>query len=429
MIAPGQSVCVAVSGGPDSTALLFVLRELSERLGCNVKACHFDHALRPESADDAQFAKTTAEKLGVEFVMERDQSPATRSIQDQARRKRYGFFEKLLDSGYADLMATGHTLDDTVETSIMWMLRGAGPSAFGGTPPVRDRYIRPLLDIRKSSVLNWLDQRKIGSRHDASNDTDSYLRNRIRRHVIPAMERQAPGAVEAVARLARLTRGQSLLLESFAKKRLSAITRKHYENRVVVDPSPLNAEPEAMRLAIYRAALQSTGADLSRLSLKHFDAIERLTASSTLGRSVDLPGGLYARIDHAGLTLGQKPELLTFKETAMTCPLELPVGDGVLTVRKVDDQNRKSHLVDADKIPPAAVFRTRNPGDFMKLPRLAGRKKLKTFLIDRKTPSGIRGRMPLLAIGSEILWVPRLFIAPSVSAEKDTKNCIELSWD
>lgn len=429
MIAHGQTVCAAISGGPDSTALLFILNELKETFGFRVKACHFDHALRSGSSGDALFAEKMAERLGLEFAMERDGSPGGGSIQSLAREKRYQFFKKLLDAGYADLVATGHTLDDSVETSIMWMLRGVGPGAFGGVPCVREKYVRPLVGIRRSALLSWLKRNEIEYVIDPTNDTDKYLRNRIRRHVIPALETQSHNAVEAVARLARLVKDQNLVLESMANEKLTTITEKKYAGRLVIKPAALDGEPEAMRLVIYRMAFRSAGADPSKLSSKHFDAIESMLSLRTLGRSLDRPGGLYARLDHEGLTLGYRPKHETLKETGVTCPLETPVGDYILRVRCVNGEKAKGQIIDAEKTPSGAVFRTRNPGDFLRIKGMSGRKKLKTFFIDRKIPSGMRDRTPLMAYGSEILWIPDLFIAPSILAGADTQKSIALSWD
>ncbi|VAX22299.1 tRNA(Ile)-lysidine synthetase [hydrothermal vent metagenome] len=429
MIAHGQIVCAAISGGPDSTALLFILNELKETFGFRVKACHFDHALRSGSSGDARFAEKMVERLGLEFAMERDGSPGGGSIQSQARERRYRFFKKLLDSGYADLVATGHTLDDSVETSIMWMLRGAGPGAFGGVPHVREKYVRPLLDTRRSALLSWLERNDIEYVIDPTNDTDKYLRNRIRRHVIPALEIQSHKAVEAVARLAGLVKDQSLILESMANEKLTAITEKKYAGRLVVKPAALDGEPEAMRLVIYRMAFRSAGADPSKLSFKHLDAIESLLSSRTLGRSLDFPGGLCARLDHEGLTLGYRPKHETFRETGVTCPLQTPVGGRTLRTCFVDSEKVKGQIIDAEKAPSGALFRTRNPGDFLRIKGMSGRKKLKTFFIDRKIPSGMRDRIPLMACGSEILWIPDLFLAPSLLAGVGARKFMELSWD
>jgi len=175
MVKKGQAVCVAFSGGPDSTALLHVLHKLSGSMGFTVKACHYDHAFRGNSYEDAAFAKQTAESLGIEFRTKRNPNgkPAS-GAQETGRKLRYAFFESLLAEGFADVVATGHTSDDNVETAIMWMLRGAGPSALSGVPPVRGKFIRPLIEIEKKDLLEWLSENKFEYVKDPTNDTDNY---------------------------------------------------------------------------------------------------------------------------------------------------------------------------------------------------------------------------------------------------------------
>ncbi len=428
MIKPGQRVCVAVSGGPDSTALLHAMIKIAPELSIKINVCHFDHAIRPESASDSEFVNSAAKTLGLELISERDPCPPERSIQALARERRYSFFERLVKSGYADLVATAHTMDDSVETSIMWMLRGAGPSAFGGTPPVRGVYIRPLIETRKKDVVTWLEGQGIGHVHDKSNDTDKYLRNRIRRNVIPALEREAPEAVEAISRLAGMVKDQGVVVGQIARRNLESAMIESSGESAVIDPAIVRSSPESVRKLMYRAALGSIGLDLSRMTMKHADAVDHLVTRSTLGKSVNLPYGFTARIDHAGLTLARKRPEDHFEDAPFTCPFERHASGHVLKVSVADGTGGKGETVFIQKVPDGALFRTRRPGDYLRLSNTAGRKKLKSFLIDRKTPSGTRNQMPLLADGSEILWVPGLYLAPSIAVTADVENTARLQW-
>ncbi len=431
MIPKGALVCVAVSGGPDSTALLALLLKLRESLGITVKACHFDHAFRSGSERDAETARRQAKSLGVEIVFERNKNgKPQKSIQDTARRMRYGFFERLLDSGYADLIATGHTLDDCVETSVMWMLRGAGPTAFGGISAVRGKYVRPLIDVSKGEILNWLGERKIEFCEDPTNATDDYLRNRVRHHVIPAMEREAPGAVRAISRLTHLVESQGEVVDAIALEKMTGlITKPARSGGFVLDFPLLANEPVALRFSIYRAALKMAGLDIIKLQMTHVESIDNLLVKVGLGKkSVDLPGGYMARLDHDGLFLGLASETEKFPTTKFSCPLEVKVGDMALLVALCSGEAHEGAVFDIAKIADNFIFRSRIPGDFLRLKNVKGRKTLKTFLIDRKVPSGTRSAMPVLANGSEILWVPGLFLSPSIAANGCTVNTASLKW-
>jgi tRNA(Ile)-lysidine synthase len=429
MAPPGSLILAAHSGGPDSTALLHILVRLAPILNVTVESAHFDHALREESAEDALFAGETAHRLGVAFHMERDPSPPKTQIQGNARRARYLFFQKIAGGRGLARVATGHTLDDSVETSIMWAMRGAGLSAFGGIPPVRGIFIRPLIWLRKSDPLAWLEREKIAHVTDKSNLTDKYLRNRIRRHVIPAMEQASPGAVEAVARLASLCGALGREMEEMAAKTMEEALRGKGRHGVTLDPSFARHIPFAMRGLVYKAAVKLAGGDPSAMLLRHGEAVDKITLAGALGRRLDLPGGMYAILDHGGLTFGLKttPDG-RMEPTPFICPLAAHIGGGELSVTPVERFQPGEHLVAVDRIPAGALFRCRAPGDYLVPLNFTGRKKLKKFLIEAKIPSSIRGGLPVLALGSEILWVPGEFMAPSIRAGEMDVALAEISW-
>ncbi len=429
MIEPGQIVSAAVSGGPDSTALLYILLELRNELGFFLRVCHFDHAIRDESPDDMAHVKQLAGKLGLRYATARAMVPPDAKItQELARDLRYRFFERQVRLGHADLIALGHTLDDSVETSIMWMLRGTGPSAFGGIPPVRDHYIRPLIDLCKGDITRWLDGNGIKYLTDPSNESDKYLRNSIRRNIISVMERTVTGSVDSIARLAKLVQDQNSILEKQAQEFVEA-NGASQSSLLTLDTPLLRAQPEAMRFVIYRVAIRTTGLNPSLLTFRHMEAIDGLLTTGTLGKKIDLPQGNMAMLDHAGLSLGKEPAQFEFPETAFNCPLLLETTCGTLSVSAADNDSDDALLMDAEKIPDGAVFRTRQAGDFLKLANTEGRKSLKKFFIDRKVPSGRRDKILLLAADSEVVWIPGLFAAPSIVADENCGQAVKIRWD
>ncbi|MBI5814431.1 MAG: tRNA lysidine(34) synthetase TilS [Nitrospinae bacterium] len=428
MIPAGSIVCAAVSGGPDSVAMLHALHRLSGPMNFTLRSCHYDHAFRKNSADDAQFTVKLAQDLGIEIRVERNPGGKPKSgAQAKGRELRYAFFKKLMADGFAGRVATGHTLDDSVETSIMWMLRGAGPSAFGGVPPVRDGFIRPLIEIGKKDILLWLDENHAEYVKDPSNDTDDYLRNRIRHHLIPAIESVAPGAAATIARTARLVAGQAKFVEELARETLEAMIAASADNSITVDPGKLAAQPEALKLAIIHKAALRSGADPAELGLVHLESILRMAGTDELGKQVDLPGGFAARLDHAGLSIFKKRPVVETAEIQFTCPLSVPFGGKILSVDKAAQGEEDKGTVDISKIPAGAVFRSRREGDYLHLSNMKGRKKLKEFFVDRKVPSGIRGLIPLLAAGSEVLWIPGLFTAAALAGKDGEK--VAILWE
>jgi len=420
---------VAHSGGPDSTALLHIMARLAPLLAITVESVHFDHALRAESPDDASFAEQAAAALGLTFTRERDSSPPSTQIQSMARSARYAFFHKVAKSHGATHVATGHTLDDSVETSIMWMLRGAGPTAFGGIPAARGIFVRPLIELRKSEILDWLAREGIAFVTDRTNETDKYLRNRIRRSVIPAMEQVTPGAVTAIARLATLSGQMGRAMEQQAQSALTTATRRKDAMGLTLDPAFSDGAPFVFRSMVYKAAAGAIGAKPSSLLTPHLEALDRMILAGKLGRKLDLPSGLCVALDHAGLTFSMKSGQPTpMEEIPFQCPLDAAVGGGGLSVIRVEEYDLDERLAAAEKIPAGAIFRNRRSGDYLTPANFVGRKKLKKFLIDKKVPVSLRDKMPILVAGRESLWIPGVYMAPSIVAGPEDAPLSRITW-
>ena len=427
MIEPGQKVVVALSGGPDSVSLLYLLHKLSTKLGFDVLACHFDHDLRSGSKDDADFAENLAKKLGVPITIKKwDAEKPASGLQEKARGARYGFFEKLVAEGYADLVATGHTKDDSVETSLMWMLRGAGPGGFGGIPPVRDFYIRPLIDTTKKELLAWLSKNDIPCRKDPTNESSKYLRNRIRQKIVPALLNEAPQAVETIARLARLSKATNDVVVELSRQKMADIADRIDQQIVVYKIDDLVKEPEAVRFELYRQAAVVTGLLASSLTLERIEEIDLLATEKKLGKAVELPGGYIAYADHEGLAIGRvtiDEESLT--PTGFTTPCTITTAVGTLIIKPGREGGA---VADRSKIPSGAKIRERLSGDYLVLPNGEGTKKLKKFLIDQKVPKSVRSKLPLLTNGAEVLFIPGLYISPCIKADEAAKEEVSFLW-
>ncbi len=428
MIPEGGVVCVALSGGPDSTALLAILHKLAPHLGFSVKTCHFDHAFRDDSDKDETFARQTAEKIEAPFISERnnDGKPAS-GAQEKGRKMRYRFFDRLKEERYCDIIATGHTKDDSVETSLMWMLRGAGPSAFGGIAPVRDIYIRPLIDVSKAWILRWLDTTGVEFSADPTNETDLYMRNRIRRRLIPVMKGLSKGSIDSVARLALLCREQGKVITSIAERKFpSVVLRSDVSNKVTLIPDLLFCEPAAIRYEIYRQAITKAGFDPSVMSMERIEAIDNMLANNRLGRVIEGPGGIVIRLDHAGLSIGADIQVDRITASPFSCPMTVTTSAGTLMV--TNGGVSEGITIDTRKIPEETQVRGRREGDFLYLPNSKKRKKLKKLLIEKKVPRPSRDAIPLVASGSRVLYVAGLYIDTEIITATDPENLVSLNF-
>ncbi len=225
-IEPDASLVLAVSGGADSIAMLHGAARLvaAGRRAWHLSVAHLDHALRPDSAEDAAFVVAAASTLGLPAEVRRiDVAGLARhmgvSIEEAGRDARYRALEEIAPDGA--LIATAHTLDDLVETVLINLLRGSGVAGIAGIPARRGRIARPLLDARRQELRKLLDAAKVGYRIDPSNADPVHLRNRIRAEVLPGLESLRPGAVERIGRFSRLAAGDDAFLDELAAAELA----------------------------------------------------------------------------------------------------------------------------------------------------------------------------------------------------------------
>lgn len=290
----GERVCVAVSGGADSVALLLALVEANhakEPLGLVLSAVHVHHGLRGAEADaDEAFARDLCAQIGVPLAVERvdvagRQAAEREGLEEAARELRYQVFWELMNSGKADVVATAHTLDDQAETVMMKLLRGAWTEGIGGIAPVvetdgqqrRGRVIRPVLGVRRAEVEDYL--RELGQvwREDATNRDVSLTRNRVRHELMPVLRQFNPGIDVALARLAEIARDEEAYWQAEVAKVLPqvllpgrpvrgggrSVSTVTGNSSCAVEVERLRSMAPALRRRLLRAAARSVGCRIS----------------------------------------------------------------------------------------------------------------------------------------------------------------------
>src|SRR4029077_5616480 len=245
LLRAGERVGVAVSGGADSVALLLLLAELRKQLGIVLSVVHFNHKLRGKDSDaDEKFAGKLAEKYGFVFHAGRADIAAKAksrkgNLEDTARRARYDFFARLVEDGRVDKVAVAHTADDQAETVLAHILRGTGLAGLGGIHPTVGHVVRPLLGERRAELRAYLRSKKQTWREDATNRDTTRMRARIRKKLLPILEKQFQSAVvQHLSSLADLARDDEAFLNMFAEARLNII----FEQAHLRDGADLNAD-------------------------------------------------------------------------------------------------------------------------------------------------------------------------------------------
>ncbi len=433
----GERILVAVSGGPDSVALLSVLTALAPSWELALRAVHINHGLRGmESDEDAAFVADLCNRLGVELVSERVPltGPAVRrkgrSLQEDAREARYAAMTRVATVHRVDKIALGHTADDQAETLMMWMLRGAGTAGLAGIPPTRrPLFTRPLLDVSRAEILTYLEAQDLAFRVDSSNAKALYLRNRIRHELLPALKRFNPRVLEVLKRQAEILREEDLCLEQFVSEHLARLTRESLAGEVVVDRAGLLALPLALQRRMVRTLIRRTSGVLMGPSFGAVTAVLERVVHGRSGSAIAVQGTLVAREyanirfrpSHSTTKDGRTSETVE-KTAAVTLVLPVPstirwplTGQMIrvslgsvspVNPAAVPTPSRNTAIFDADRFTMDLAVRSWLPGDtFQPLGMHGQRKKLQDYFADIKLPREERRRVPLLVAPEGILWV------------------------
>jgi tRNA(Ile)-lysidine synthase len=303
---PGLKLGIGVSGGGDSVALLMLMAESRARLGLVVSAVHFNHRLRGKASDaDEKFVAALAEKLGVTLHIGRaDVAKKAKSeksnLEDAARRARYVFFERLTEQGVADVVATAHTMDDQAETVLAHILRGTGIAGLAGIHPVAGPVVRPLLGFRREELRKFLRAKRQPWREDATNRDIARTRARMRKKLLPLLEKQFnPAVVEHLAALAQRAREQASLVDHLANQafqknaRLDGRTVRIGLTEILSPLGIAHAESSnVLRAKLIQEIASRVRQQPGQILAGHLEAIIRLAKSGEPGKRLQLPGGI-----------------------------------------------------------------------------------------------------------------------------------------
>lgn len=405
---------MAVSGGPDSVALLDVLCSLRAPLALALSVAHVHHGLRPEADAEAEAVERLCARLGVACRVERvtvRRAPPWDGLEAESRRARHAALARAAHAVGAARIATGHTADDQAETVLMRLLQGAGPRGLGGIAPVRGALISPLIETRRADVVAHLDARGLTAAEDASNRDPRFLRSRIRHDLLPFMAELTGGSVvEALGRSAAAARAVVGDLEARARADLERAATRDAAG-FTLEVGPLEAQPLELAAETIRQAAALLG-ETRPLRGPAQRALRRLLGEAPRRRAVRL-GRLVVERSGRRLRVGP-PALSAVATRAWAAPgvLEMPEIGQRLTARVftrgpdyVVPREPAHAAFDADLLPPALTVRARRRGDVFAPFGAAGLRRLKSFLIDAGVPRWQRPRTPLVEAGGDIVWV------------------------
>ncbi len=418
LLAPGDTVILALSGGADSCALLDILAGLNE-FSLSLVVAHLNHRLRgAESDGDEAFCRDLAKRYRLPFCSRGlDVAELARrerlNLEDAGRRARMEFLEQIRARYGATAIALAHHADDQAETVLMRLVRGSGMTGLRGMsfrgPGSR---IRPLLDIGRNEIEAHLKARGMDYREDASNRDTLFLRNRIRHELLPLLEQYNPAIRERLVTTAALLDDENGLLERMAEELAGRACRVSPDG-ISCSLKLLGDAPRALRRRLLRRLLAHLSAG-SRTTRRHIQALEELMDSPHPNASLDLPGGIRAVRCYATLSLTGKaaPPCPDLEEQALPGPGQYVLSDGslltlALTTVPPDPSlyPGTTALFDLDKAPFPWSVRGFLPGDRITPLGMTGSKKVKELLMERRIPRDQRGRVPLLFCAGKLIWV------------------------
>jgi len=469
MAAPGDRLGVGVSGGADSVALLRLLHGLQDELGIRLAVLHFQHGLRgAESAGDEEFTAQLAAGLGVEFFREEEDAAAWAkrrrvNLEDAGRRLRTAFFERLVGEGRVTRVATAHTADDQAETLLGHLLRGTGLAGLAGIHPVAGGVVRPLLEVRRTELREWLASSGQTWREDSTNADTRRLRARVRRELIPLLAREfQPRVTEQLCRLAELAREEDRFGAALVEARFQAFARRNplgspgSPNIVlraadVLAPLPAALLPDAdaqMALArrMVRRAVEEVLGHRRGLAAEHVESVLHLARGQLSGHRVELPHGVEVSrsfdelVFTAGNQAGRKGRLKREGTRAYSYCVALPERGTVevivpairrrVCLKVVDcatgagETRLKDGALDAGRLSPPFLIRNWHPGDVFCPQGRRQARKLKEWLREARVPAGDRALWPVLESGGSLVWVRGLPPAAGWAATRETRTVL-----
>jgi tRNA(Ile)-lysidine synthase len=443
LIAPGDRVLVALSGGPDSVALTALLLELRDEMPLEIRLAHLNHRLRDESGEDERFVRDLARRwvlpLAVGSADVRSYAARRKlNLEEAGREARYGFLRRAAAAGGATKIATGHTMTDQAETVLMRLMRGAGLAGLAGIAPVVPGppcpVVRPLLGLTGPALRAWLGSRGLPFREDASNRDARFLRNRIRAELLPELAaRYEPRIVEHLARLAGIVREDDELLHGFVRELADEfILRRPGSVELDLKTLPLLIPALARRVA--REYLREIAGGLRDIS---FDDVASLLGLGE-GKEYTVRRGLVLRREGGRIGLKPKPAAAPrpFKEEwdgrrALVLPdAGLILRGSTRTAggrrRPVRNDDRTRADLDAATLVFPLTVRSRRPGDLYRHLGAPGRKKLKEILRAKGVPADRRDHLPVILSRGEIVWVPGLPVAEAYKITASTRTVFSI---
>ncbi|MGI6452612.1 MAG: tRNA lysidine(34) synthetase TilS [Syntrophomonadaceae bacterium] len=434
LISSGDRVIAAVSGGPDSMAMLLVLADLSKELNFFLVAAHLNHMIREEAGAEEEFIKETCYKLNLPVYTRVINVPAEaarqkKSLEEAGRDCRYSFFHELRQEISANRIAVAHHQDDVAETVLLHLLRGSGIKGLRGILPAQGVIIRPLLGVRKEDILLYMKENSWPYCLDQSNQDTYYLRNRIRHQLMPYLkENYNPRIVDGLNHLAEIAREENDFLEMEAEKLWQQAVIETTPDSIIMAADLCHKLHPALRNRIFLKAAEILRAQAG-WSISDIKAIRNLGKQPGSSKEIHLKKGLRVKkvYNRIIFTIKQEPDRVFFcYKVPIPGALFIPETGDTFSFSVHEGLEKKSlpaeMVLDYDRLDFPLFVRSKKEGDIFRPAGFKGRKKLQDFFIDIKLPAAERDKVPLLASRDTIFAVLKYRLAENAAVKPYTKR-------
>ena len=404
-----DTVCVGVSGGPDSMALLDLLLRLKNELDLIVVVCHVNHNLRVESEEEKVYLESFCKEKGVHFEYLKIENYGDDNFHNEARTIRYNFFDKVCREYKARILMTAHHGDDLIETILMRMVRGSTLKGYSGFSKkvLKNDYtiLRPLISETKDSLEKYCKKNKVKYFVDKSNDKDVYTRNRYRKYILPFLKKEDANVHE------KFLKFSETLMEynSYIDREMNLVFNKVFKDGVLDIDKFKELDHLIQTKIIYNILEKIYGDDLFIITNTHVSLIFDLINGTRSQSIVHLPNNVKAIKTYTEIEFGFDEDSNDVYELEIGDLVNLPNGKNIMLVKEVDNNSNYVTRLNSKEVLLPLYVRTRRNGDKLVVKGMDGHKKVNDIFIDNKISTKDRNVWPIVCdANGDVVWVPGL---------------------
>lgn len=430
MIKNGDKVLVGFSGGVDSLFLILSLIEIKKHIDFDIYAAHLNHGIRGQEALNDEnfvidFCKSNQIPLFCKTVNIPEISRKTKISEETAgRNERYKFFNEICQKSNINKIAVAHNMNDSVETVIYNMIRGASLNGLCGIKPINENIIRPIIEVTRDEIEAYLSEKEKSYCTDSTNLTDLYTRNKIRNSILKNMREINPSVIQTIYSNTLNLRNDDDFINDYTKK-LNCISAD--DNNVTVDKKVFDAEHISVKFRIIRRAFEMLKGSCEGISSVH---LEIITNAGVSGRTYDMPGGVKVTVSFDRIVFMHETNKESGFEYNYTVGEKLEYLPGVFITSsycdKYDPEDTDCLYIDGDKLKSKHLtIRSRRDGDKFIPYGMKTSKKLKKYFVEQRIPSYKRDEIPIIIDGENIVCVACYRISDLYKVSENTKYIIK----